>query len=125
MSLTSHLGELRVRLTRAVLAVLVASIVAAFFYDQLFELVTAPFNQIREQYAREGATVTLNFGNIGDPFTFALKICAMFGGLPKDMIARYPGRSTRAATSFTASAEQRTQALLEVRLVVLLVAWGQ
>ena len=79
MSLTSHLGELRVRLTRAVLAVVVASIVAAFFYGQLFELVTAPFNQIKEQYAREGATVTLNFGNIGDPFTFALKICAMAG----------------------------------------------
>jgi len=79
MSLASHLGELRVRLTRAVLAVVFASVIAAFFYDQLFELVTAPFNQIKDEYAREGATVTLNFGNIGDPFTFALKICAMFG----------------------------------------------
>jgi len=75
----SHLGELRVRLTRAVLSVVLASIVAAFFYDQLFHLVTAPFTTIKEQYAREGATVTLNFGNIGDPFTFALKICAMAG----------------------------------------------
>jgi sec-independent protein translocase protein TatC len=79
MPLTSHLGELRVRLTRSVLAIVAASIVAAFFYDQLFDLVTSPFDQIREEYAREGATVTLNFGNIGDPFTFALKICAMAG----------------------------------------------
>jgi sec-independent protein translocase protein TatC len=79
MPLTSHLGELRVRLTRSVLAVVAGSVLAAFFYDQLFDLVTNPFDQIREQYAREGATVTLNFGNIGDPFTFALKICAMAG----------------------------------------------
>jgi sec-independent protein translocase protein TatC len=79
MPLAAHLGELRVRLTRAVLAVVAGSIVAAFFYDQLFDLVTSPFDQIREQYAREGAVVTLNFGNIGDPFTFALKICAMAG----------------------------------------------
>jgi sec-independent protein translocase protein TatC len=79
MPLAAHLGELRVRLTRSVLAIVAASIVAAFFYDQLFELVTAPFDTIREQYEREGATVTLNFGNIGDPFTFALKICAMAG----------------------------------------------
>ena len=79
MPLTAHLSELRVRLTRSVLAVLLASVVAAFFYDQLFELVTAPFSRISDQYAEQGATVVLNFGNIGDPFTFALKICAMAG----------------------------------------------
>ena len=79
MPLAAHLRELQVRLTRSVLAIVAASVVAAFFYDQLFDLVTAPFETIREQYAREGATVTLNFGNIGDPFTFALKICAMAG----------------------------------------------
>lgn len=79
MPLAAHLGELRVRLTRSVLAVLAASILAAFFYDQLFDLITAPFQQISEEYEKEGATVTLNFGNIGDPFTFALKICAMAG----------------------------------------------
>lgn len=79
MPLASHLRELRVRLTRSVLAIIVASVVAAFFYKPLFDLVTAPFNQIKAEYAREGATVTLNFGAIGDPFTFALKICAMAG----------------------------------------------
>lgn len=79
MPLASHLRELQVRLTRSVLAIVVGSVAAAFFYDQLFELVTAPFNTIKERYAREGATVTLNFGNIGDPFTFALKISAMAG----------------------------------------------
>jgi len=79
MPLAAHLAELRVRLTRSVLAIVAASIAAAFFYDQLFDLVVSPFDQIAQQYKREGANVTLNFGNIGDPFTFALKICAMAG----------------------------------------------
>ena len=79
MPLAAHLAELRIRLTRSVVAIVVASIVAAFFYDQLFDLVVSPFDSIAEQYKREGANVTLNFGNIGDPFTFALKICAMAG----------------------------------------------
>ena len=79
MPLAEHIGELRVRLTRSVIAIVLASILSAFFYDQLFDLVVRPFDTIKEQYEREGATVTLNFGNIGDPFTFALKICAMAG----------------------------------------------
>ena len=79
MPLGAHLRELQVRLTRAVIAIVVASIGAAFFYRDLFDLVVAPFETIREQYAAEGADVKLNFGNIGDPFTFALKICAMAG----------------------------------------------
>lgn len=75
MPLTEHLRELRIRLVRSVLAIVIASIGAAFFYDQLFSLITDPFNSIKEQHPE----ATLNFGNIGDPFTFALKICAMTG----------------------------------------------
>lgn len=75
MPLAAHLGELRIRLTRSVIAVVLASIVAAFFYDELFDLVTSPFKSIQEDHPE----AQLNFGNIGDPFTFALKICAMAG----------------------------------------------
>jgi sec-independent protein translocase protein TatC len=75
MPLTEHLRELRIRLVRSVLAIVIASIGAAFFYDHLFSLITDPFNSIKEQHPE----ATLNFGNIGDPFTFALKICAMTG----------------------------------------------
>lgn len=79
MPLVAHLRELQVRLTRSVLAIVIASVGAAFFYSALFDLVVAPFDTISERYAAEGATVTLNFGAIGDPFSFALKICAMAG----------------------------------------------
>ena len=75
MPLTSHLRELRIRLVRSVLAIIVGTVIAAFFYDQLFSLITAPFNSIKDEHP----DATLNFGNIGDPFTFALKICAMAG----------------------------------------------
>lgn len=76
MSLTDHLRELRVRLVRSVLAIIVGAIVAAFFYnDVLFPLLTDPINGIKKDHPG----LTLNFGGISDSFTFALKICAMAG----------------------------------------------
>lgn len=75
MSLTEHLRELRVRLVRSVLAVVAASIGAAFFYGALFRLLTAPIESIKGRYPG----VTLNFVGIGDPFTFALKVCLIAG----------------------------------------------
>lgn len=79
MPLAAHLRELRIRLTRSVLAIVVASIVAAFFYKPLFDLVTNPFNAIAEDYQARGYNLTLNFQGIGDPFSYALKICSMAG----------------------------------------------
>ena len=80
MPLVEHLRELRRRLTRAVLAILVGAVIAGFFYDQLFDLVTEPFNSIREEYSAKGyERLSLNFGGIGDPFSYFLKICAMAG----------------------------------------------
>jgi sec-independent protein translocase protein TatC len=75
MPLVSHLRELRRRVTRAVLAIIVGGVLAALFYHQLFDLITEPFNKIKADH--KGAT--LNFGGIGDPFSYALKICAMAG----------------------------------------------
>jgi sec-independent protein translocase protein TatC len=79
MPLIEHLRELRKRLTKAVLAIVVAGLISAIFYQQLFDVVTAPFDTISEQYKARGGNVTLNFGGIGDPFSYALKICAMAG----------------------------------------------
>jgi sec-independent protein translocase protein TatC len=79
MPLVSHLRELRRRLTVSVLAIIAAAIVSAFFYNQLFNLLTDPFYSIADEYRGKGYTLTLNFGGIGDPFSYALKICAMVG----------------------------------------------
>jgi sec-independent protein translocase protein TatC len=79
MPLVEHLRELRRRLFKSVVAMAVATTVAFLFYGQLFDLVIEPFDTIRQQYAAEGATVTLNFQGVGDPFSYALKICALAG----------------------------------------------
>ncbi|MGZ4589645.1 MAG: twin-arginine translocase subunit TatC [Actinomycetes bacterium] len=79
MPLVAHLRELRKRVTRSVLAIIVGGIIAAFFYNQLFDLITGPFDSIVKEYKAKGGTVTLNFGGIGDPFSYALKICAIAG----------------------------------------------
>lgn len=79
MPLRSHLRELRIRLMRAVLAIVLASVAAAFFYDQLFDFITDPFYSIADEYEAKGYNLTLNFQGIGDPFSYALKICAMAG----------------------------------------------
>lgn len=79
MPLTEHLRELRVRLVRSVLAIIVGSLIAAVFYHQLFNLVTDPFYAVAKDYKAKGYNLTLNFQGIGDPFSYALKICAMAG----------------------------------------------
>ncbi len=79
MPLIDHLRELRKRLTRSVLAIVLGGLIAAIFYHQLFQVITAPFDTISDRYKAEGGNVTLNFGGIGDPFSYALKICAMAG----------------------------------------------
>jgi sec-independent protein translocase protein TatC len=79
MPLVDHLRELRRRLTRAVLAILIGALIAGFFYHQLFDFVIAPFNDMADRYKAEGANVTLNFSGVGDAFSYALKICAMAG----------------------------------------------
>lgn len=48
MALADHLRELRGRLLRAGLAVIVGMALAMVFYDQVFELVWGPYNHARE-----------------------------------------------------------------------------
>lgn len=80
MPLREHLLELQRRLLRAVAAIVLASIGAAFFYKPLFDLVTEPFYVMAEDYKRRGfEDITLNFQGVADPFSYALQICAMAG----------------------------------------------
>jgi sec-independent protein translocase protein TatC len=75
MPLMEHLRELRRRLLRSVLALVVVALICFFFYSRLFAFITAPLDDIKAEYARRGGTVTLNFQSIGDPFTYAIRIC--------------------------------------------------
>lgn len=80
MPLLEHLRELRSRLFKAVLAIVVGAIGAAFFYDELFALLTDPFNDTIERLAEERdleATLTIN--DVAGPFVLQLKISLVAG----------------------------------------------
>ena len=45
MALSDHLRELRARILKVALTLIVALVVALFFFDQLFDLVYGPYEE--------------------------------------------------------------------------------
>jgi sec-independent protein translocase protein TatC len=80
MTLIEHLRELRNRVIKGVLAILVATIVSFFFYDELFELLTDPFTTTVDDLAEEeGLDATLTLTGVADAFTLQIKTCLVAG----------------------------------------------
>ncbi|MFD5553275.1 twin-arginine translocase subunit TatC [Streptomyces sp. NPDC127068] len=87
MPLVEHLRELRNRLAKAVLAIVVVTIVAAFFYKDIVEFVTNPiltavgceksFTELAEDGDGTCARIVLN--GLLTPFTLALKVSLTAG----------------------------------------------
>lgn len=88
MPLAEHLRELRNRLAKAVLAIVVASIVSAFFYNDLINLITKPvlqsvgcdlsFGELAKKQGGETCARIVMLDLLG-PFTLALKVSLMSG----------------------------------------------
>jgi len=78
MALADHFRELRARLMKSVLALVVATIASFFFYDQLLELITGPYNQARDQLGSKTDTIIFVSG-VGGGLTIQLKLCALSG----------------------------------------------
>jgi sec-independent protein translocase protein TatC len=76
MALTDHLRELRARLLRSVLVLVVAFIVALFFYDQLLELIRRPYD---DAVVRLGGTVETDIivNGVTQPLLLQLKLCGV------------------------------------------------
>ena len=79
MPLLEHLRELRSRLAKAVLAVVVGSVLAFIFVEQLLGFLTAPFDEVAAAQSGSGA-ITLTFTDVTSPFTFQVRI-ALYAGL--------------------------------------------
>ncbi|AVV47601.1 twin-arginine translocase subunit TatC [Streptomyces sp. P3] len=87
MPLADHLRELRNRLAKAMLAIVVVTIVAAFFYKSIIEFFTNPilhavgcdssFAELAHQRSATCARIVLN--GLLTPFTLALKVSLMAG----------------------------------------------
>lgn len=88
MPLAEHLRELRNRLAKAMLAIVLVTVVAAFFYNDIINVLTQPIldsigcKQSFEELTRSGNTeqcarITIN--GLLAPFTLALQVSLMAG----------------------------------------------
>lgn len=81
MTLFEHLAELRSRLFKAVIAIVLGTIGAWFFKDQLFDLMADPLNSAVSSLNDEkpGLDVKLNLASITTPLMLFLKISLVAG----------------------------------------------
>jgi len=76
MALSDHLRELRARIMKSTLCLVVAFCVALFFYDQLLDLVAMPYKDAQEQLTgKVDSQLVLN--NITAGLMLQLKLCGV------------------------------------------------
>jgi sec-independent protein translocase protein TatC len=80
MTLREHITELRNRLLKCVLAIVLGAIVGWIFYNHALQFLQNPFNEAVTPLAKEkGLDPKLTFTGVGDALTFKFKISALFG----------------------------------------------
>ena len=79
MPLTEHLRELRSRLLKSGIAVVLGMIVGWILYPTIFDLLSAPFEGAVAQAQAEGRDVTLALTGVTDPFVLQLQVAAITG----------------------------------------------
>ena len=78
MALGDHLRELRARLLRSVLAIVVAVVVSFFVYEQLLELIMGPYRDAVERLP-EGTRTEVYVSGIAGGLMLQLKLCGVAG----------------------------------------------
>ncbi|HET8603148.1 MAG TPA: twin-arginine translocase subunit TatC [Marmoricola sp.] len=76
MSLGDHLRELRARIMRIALYLVLGTVVAFFFWHQLFELIFRPYNEARQMLGGSVTTRAVITG-AGGALMLQLKLCAL------------------------------------------------
>ncbi|MEU3356450.1 twin-arginine translocase subunit TatC [Streptomyces sp. NPDC037389] len=82
MPLAEHLRELRNRLAKAVLAIVVVAIVAAFYNKQIMDFLSSPVPTCPDRdlaKSHGGNCAVLVFSNLTSPFTTIVKVCLLVG----------------------------------------------
>lgn len=80
MTITEHLGELRSRIIRSVLAIVLGAVVILAFYDQVLGLLRLPYDNLCERRGPDFCDGSLNIMDPIEGFTTRLRI-ATYGGL--------------------------------------------
>ena len=79
MPLMEHLRELRSRLFKSLIAIVIGALIGWFFYEPIFDFIVAPLKQVASDLAERGLTVELTLTSVTSPFTLQLRIAAMTG----------------------------------------------
>jgi sec-independent protein translocase protein TatC len=79
MPLTEHLRELRSRLVKSGIAIIIGMAIGWMAYPQLFAWLSAPFTGAVDAARSDGRTVTLALTGVADPFVLQLQIAAIAG----------------------------------------------
>ncbi|NQU36847.1 MAG: twin-arginine translocase subunit TatC [Actinobacteria bacterium] len=79
MSLADHLRELRSRFLKSALAVFLGAIVGWIYYQQIFDFLSDPINQVVAEARAQGRDVTLTITDVAGAFTLQLKVAAVTG----------------------------------------------
>lgn len=89
MPLAEHLRELRNRLAKAMLAIVIVTVVAAFFYNDIVNFVTKPvldsvgcgktFEELTRSSDKTQQCAAITINGLLTPFTLALKVSLMAG----------------------------------------------
>ena len=76
MALSDHLRELRARIIRSTLIVVIAFFVALYFYDDLYQLILHPYEEARKQLPSSTKSEPVLNG-VAAGLTFQLKLCGL------------------------------------------------
>lgn len=79
MPLAEHLRELRSRLVKSGLAIVVGMVVGWVTYDTLFSWLSRPFDAVVEEARAQGREVTLALTGVADPFVLQMQVAAVAG----------------------------------------------
>jgi sec-independent protein translocase protein TatC len=77
MALADHLRELRARLLKVAVLLLVGTVVAWFFYEPLFSLLLDPYDAARQRLERQGVRTEPVISGVASSLLLRLKICAL------------------------------------------------
>lgn len=79
MPLADHLRELRSRLVKSGIAIVIGMVVGWILYPTIFALLSEPFEGAVAQAQAEGRDVTLALTGVTDPFVLQLQVAAITG----------------------------------------------
>lgn len=79
MSLVEHLRELRSRMVKGALAIVVGTVVGWVLYEPVFDVLSAPIDAVIDAAREDGRDVRLVLTGVADPFFVQIKVAAMTG----------------------------------------------